>query len=99
MASQIRQHDLYEPQTLEAVSQAFDSIWNILRADDPFRDYANDRELRTVVGKKLTALGGAARKQNLDKLFARSHRRGPWVWGTSGLLFLIPVKVKPMQPA
>lgn len=56
MASQIRQHDLYEPQTLEAVSQAFDSIWNILRADDPFRDYENDRELRTVVGKKLTAL-------------------------------------------
>jgi len=41
---------------LRSVSQAFDAIWNVLREDDPFRDYAG--ELRTVIGQKLTTLVG-----------------------------------------
>jgi hypothetical protein len=56
MHPQFHKPDLYNSKTLEAVSEAFDAIWNVLRADDPFRDYAKDRELRTAVGKKLTAL-------------------------------------------
>jgi hypothetical protein len=38
MSSQVQRPDLYK--TLEAVSHAFDSIWNVLREDNPFRDYA-----------------------------------------------------------
>jgi hypothetical protein len=56
MCPQFHRPDLYNPKKLEAVSQAFDAIWNVLRADDPFRDYEMDRELRTAVGRKLTAL-------------------------------------------
>jgi hypothetical protein len=36
--------------------QAFAAIWNILRADDPFRDYVNDAELRISIGHKLMEL-------------------------------------------
>ena len=46
----------YEPKTLAAMDQAFAAIWNVLRADDPFRDYANDSELRIVIGQKLLNL-------------------------------------------
>lgn len=56
MCPQFHRPDLYNPKTLEAVSQAFDAVWKVLRADDPFRDYEMDRELRTDVGRKLTAL-------------------------------------------
>ena len=31
-------------------------FWKSLRADDPFRDYARDSELRLVIGKKLLDL-------------------------------------------
>ncbi len=47
---------MYELKTLEAASQAFDAIWNVLREDDPFREYAEDIELKTVIGQKLTTL-------------------------------------------
>jgi hypothetical protein len=47
---------LYELKTLEAVSQAFDAIWNVLREDDPFRADAEHSELKTVIGQKLTTL-------------------------------------------
>jgi len=56
MGSRSHRVDFYDPKTLEAVSQAFDAIWNVLREDDPFRDYAG--ELRTVIGQKLTTLVG-----------------------------------------
>ena len=36
--------------------QAFAAIWNVLRADDPFRDYVNDAELRIAIGHKLMEL-------------------------------------------
>jgi hypothetical protein len=38
------------------MDQAFAAIWNVLRADDPFRDYANDSELRIAIGHKLMEL-------------------------------------------
>ena len=58
MRPQSHRLDLYEPKTLEAVSQAFDAIWNVLREDDPFREDAEDGELKTVIGQKLTTLVG-----------------------------------------
>ena len=44
------------------MDQAFAAIWNDLKADDPFRDYANDSELPSVNIKArlhLGALGGS----------------------------------------
>ena len=48
--------DIYDPRTLAAMDQAFAAVWRMLRADDPFRDYANDTELRIAIGKKLLNL-------------------------------------------
>jgi hypothetical protein len=56
MTSQNFRQDLYEPKKLAAMDQAFAAIWNVLRADDPFRDYARDSELRRVIGQKLLDL-------------------------------------------
>ena len=38
------------------MDEAFAAIWNDLKADDPFRDYANDSELRLPIGQKLLTL-------------------------------------------
>ena len=46
MTSEIPRPDIYDPKTLAVMDQALAAIWNVLRADDPFRDYANDSELR-----------------------------------------------------
>ena len=48
--------DIYDPKTLAAMDQAFAAVWSALRADDPFRDYANDSELRLAIGRKLLNL-------------------------------------------
>ena len=48
--------DIYDPKMLAAMDQAFAAVWRMLRADDPFRDYANDTELRIAIGKKLLNL-------------------------------------------
>ena len=56
MTSQNLQSDIYDPKTLAVMDQAFAAIWNVLRADDPFRDYANDGELRIAIGHKLMNL-------------------------------------------
>lgn len=45
--------DLYDPKTLAVMDLAFAAIWKVIKADDPFRDYAKDGELRIVVGAKL----------------------------------------------
>ena len=42
--------------TLAVMDQAFAAIWNNLKADSPFRDYANDNELRLAIGQKLLNL-------------------------------------------
>ena len=56
MTSQNPRPDIYDPKTLAVMDQAFAAIWNVLRADDPFRDYANDSELRIAIGHKLMEL-------------------------------------------
>jgi len=56
MTSLNPQADIYEPKTLAMMDQAFAAIWSVLRADDPFRDYANDSELRLAIGQKLLNL-------------------------------------------
>ena len=56
MTSEIPRPDIYDPKTLAVMDQAFAAIWNILRADDPFRDYVNDPELRIAIGHKLMEL-------------------------------------------
>ena len=38
------------------MDQAFAAIWHVLKADDPFRDYAKDSELRLAIGQKLLNL-------------------------------------------
>ena len=43
--------DIDDPKTLAAMDQAFAAVWHMLRADDPFRDFANDTELRIAIGK------------------------------------------------
>jgi hypothetical protein len=48
--------DIYDPKTLAVMDKAFHAIWNIVRADDPFRDYTNDSELRIAIGHKLMEL-------------------------------------------
>ena len=56
MNSQNPRPDIYDPKTLAVMDQAFAAIWNTLRADDPFRDYANDSELTVTIGRKLLNL-------------------------------------------
>ena len=56
MTSQNPRLDIYDPKTLAAMDQAFAAVWHMLRADGPFRDYANDRELRVAIGHKLMDL-------------------------------------------
>jgi len=56
MTSQNPQTAIYEPKTLAAMDQAFSAIWCIVRADDPFREYAKDSELRLAIGQSLLNL-------------------------------------------
>ena len=48
--------DIYDPKTLAVMDHAFAAIWNQVRADDPFRDYAHDCELRLAIGQNLLNL-------------------------------------------
>ena len=80
MTSQNSQQDLYEPKTLAAMDQAFAAVWRMLRADDPFRDYARDSELRISIGKKLLNLVADGvtdplrlRNLTVQSLFLRRH--------------------------
>jgi hypothetical protein len=80
MTSQNSRQDLYEPRTLAAMDQAFAAIWKALRADDPFRDYARDSELRLAIGKKLLDLAADGeddpvrlRKRTVDSLLFPHH--------------------------
>lgn len=56
MTSQNPQPEIYDPKTLAVMDQAFAAIWNVVRAEDPFRNYANDSELRIAIGRKLLTL-------------------------------------------
>ena len=48
--------DIYDPKTFAAMDQAFAAVWHMLRTDEPFRDYANDTQLKIAIGKKLLNL-------------------------------------------
>jgi hypothetical protein len=48
--------DIYDPKTLAVMDEAFAAIWNVLRANNPFRDSYNDSVLRIAIGHKLMDL-------------------------------------------
>ena len=73
MTSQNPQSHIYDPKTLAVMDQAFAAIWNVLRADDPFRDYANDGELRIAIGHKL--IKSASTPHRTQSASVRSLRR------------------------
>jgi hypothetical protein len=56
MTSQNPRPEIYDPKTVAVMDKAFAAIWHVLRTDDPFRDYANDSELRVAIGRKLMEL-------------------------------------------
>jgi len=56
MTAQNPRLHIYDPKTLAVMDQAFAAIWNQVRVDDPFRDYAHDSELRLAIGQKLLNL-------------------------------------------
>ena len=58
MSSQDSYQNFYDPKTLAMMDRAFAAIWTAVKADDPFRNYAHDRELRLVIGAKLLNLVG-----------------------------------------
>jgi hypothetical protein len=80
MASRTPRIDLYAPKTLAAMDQAFAAIWKVLKADEPFRDYAKDGELRILVGQKLLILvaDGVTDPGRLRQLTVESLLPGHW---------------------
>jgi len=74
MTSQNPRPNIYDPKTVAVMDQAFAGIWNALRADDPFRDYANDSELRIAIRHKLMELvaDGVTDPSRLRNLTAES---------------------------
>ena len=50
--------DVYNPETLVAIHEAFDASWTALRKNDPFRNFAKDGDLRALLCEKLFALAG-----------------------------------------
>jgi hypothetical protein len=50
------QIDPYNPNTLEALTQAFEATWVVVQARDPFRDFERDFELKTALSQKLMTL-------------------------------------------
>ena len=77
MISHNPRSDIYDPKTLAVIDKAFAAVWNILRADDPFRDYAKDSELRLAIGQKLIELvaNGVTEPVRLGYLTLRSLPR------------------------
>jgi hypothetical protein len=49
MTSENPRQDIYDPKTITVMDRAFAAIWKQVRADDPFRDYAHDCELRLAI--------------------------------------------------
>jgi hypothetical protein len=80
MTSRTPRIDFYAPKTLAVMDQAFAAIWNVLKADDPFRDYAKDGELRIAVGQKLLNLvaDGVTDPRRLRQLTVESLHPGHW---------------------
>ena len=66
--------DIYDPKTFAAIDQAFAAVWHMVRSDKPFRNYANDTELKIAIGKKLLNLvvGGVTDPLRLRNLTVES---------------------------
>ena len=88
MISQNPRSDIYDPKTLAVMDQAFAAIWNVLKADDPLRDYAKDVELRIAVGQKLLNLvaDGVTDPRRLRQLTVESFLPGHWRAEVTGRL-------------
>ena len=86
MTSRTPRINLYAPKTLAVMDQAFAAIWNVLKADDPFRDYAKDGQLRIAVGQKLLNLvaDGVTDPGRLRQLTVESLLPGHWRAEMSG---------------
>ena len=86
MTSRTPRIDFYAPKTLAVMDQAFAAIWSVLKADDPFRDYAKDGELRIAVGQKLLNLvaDGVTDPGRLRQLTVESLLPGHWRAEMSG---------------
>ena len=80
MTSRTPRIDFYAPKTLAVMDQAFAAIWNVLKADNPFRDYAKDGELRIAVGQTLLNLvaDGVTDPSRLRQLTVESLLPGHW---------------------
>ena len=80
MASRTPRINIYAPKTLAAMDQAFAAIWNVLKADDPFRDYAKDGELRIAVGQRLlnSVADGVTDPARLRQATVESLLPGHW---------------------
>jgi hypothetical protein len=85
MTSRTPRIDFYAPKTL-AVMDRFAAIWNVLKADDHFRDYAKDGELRIAVGQTLLNLvaDGVTDPGRLRQLTVESLLPGHWRAEISG---------------
>jgi hypothetical protein len=83
MTSRTPRIDFYAPKMMD---QAFAAIWNVLKADDPFRDYAKDGELRIAIGQKLLNLvaDGVTDPGRLRQLTVESLLPGHWRAEISG---------------
>ena len=46
----------YDPKTLDALGEAFDATWVVLKARDPFRDFERAYELKAALRQKLVLL-------------------------------------------
>jgi hypothetical protein len=51
--------DSFQPDELEELQKAFDTIWAALEADKASSGYASNEELRTVLSECLCALGAS----------------------------------------
>ena len=80
MTSPTPRLDFYPPKTLAVMDHAFAAIWKVLQADDPFRDYGKDGELRIAVGQKLLSLvaDGVTDPGRLRQLTVESLLPGHW---------------------
>ena len=80
MTSPTPRLDFYPPKTLAVMDRAFAAIWKVLQADDPFRDYGKDGELRIAVGQKLLNLvaDGVTDPGRLRQLTVESLLPGHW---------------------
>ena len=80
MTSENPRLHIYDPKTLALMDQAFAAIWNQVRKDDPFRDYAHD----TIIGVSFLVIPGANAPSRCQGTRHWDRRRSPTVgWGGS----------------